>query len=165
GLALALDVLGAASGLGAAAQWSQIGVGVLFALAAAATFGLALVLTQQEVAAVDSRLRTCVMMGLVGILALGAVGVQGGFHWPQAAPGWWGLVMLVVCYGTAFTLMFTLLPKLGVVGGSPIMNIEPVAALAMAWVVLDQSIAPMQLLGAVVVVGTVMVLGLRKPKP
>ena len=73
--------------------------------------------------------------------------------------------MLVVCYGTAFTLMFTLLPKLGVVGGSPIMNIEPVAALAMAWVVLDQSIAPMQLLGAVVVVGTVMVLGLRKPKP
>ena len=165
GLALALDVLGAASGLGAAAQWSQIGVGVLFALAAAATFGLALVLTQQEVAAVDSRLRTCVMMGLVGTLALGAVGLQGGFHWPQAAPGWWGLVLLVVCYGTAFTLMFTLLPKLGVVGGSPIMNVEPVAALAMAWVVLDQSIAPMQLLGAVVVVGTVMVLGLRKPKP
>jgi drug/metabolite transporter (DMT)-like permease len=164
-LALALDVLGAASGLGAAAQWRQIGVGVLFALAAAATFGLALVLTQQEVAAVDSRLRTCVMMGLVGVLALGAVGAQGGFHWPQASPGWWGLVLLVVCYGTAFTLMFTLLPKLGVVGGSPIMNVEPVAALAMAWVVLDQSIAPMQLLGAVVVVGTVMVLGLRKPKP
>src|ERR1700712_3919276 len=44
GLALALDVLGAASGLGAAAQWQRIGVGVGFALTAAATFGLALVL-------------------------------------------------------------------------------------------------------------------------
>src|SRR5213078_4147695 len=32
GLALALDVLGAASGLGATAQWRQIGAGVAFAL-------------------------------------------------------------------------------------------------------------------------------------
>ena len=38
GLALALDVFGAASGLGAAGQWSRIGAGVAFALAAAATF-------------------------------------------------------------------------------------------------------------------------------
>jgi drug/metabolite transporter (DMT)-like permease len=45
GLALALDVLGAASGLGAAGQWARIGLGVAFALAAAATFGLALVVT------------------------------------------------------------------------------------------------------------------------
>ena len=45
GLDMALDVLGAASGLGAQAQWSVIGVGVAFALAAAATFGLALLLT------------------------------------------------------------------------------------------------------------------------
>ena len=48
GLALALDVFGAASGLGAAGQWGRIGAGVAFALSAAATFGLALVLTQHE---------------------------------------------------------------------------------------------------------------------
>src|SRR6476619_1508787 len=53
GLALALDVLGAASGLGAALQWQRIGVGVAFALAAAATFGLALVLTQREAGKLD----------------------------------------------------------------------------------------------------------------
>ena len=57
GLALALDVLGAASGLGAALQWQRIGVGVAFALAAAATFGLALVLTQHE--AGDARRPRC----------------------------------------------------------------------------------------------------------
>jgi hypothetical protein len=39
GLALALDVFGAASGLGAAGQWGRIGAGVAFALTAAATFG------------------------------------------------------------------------------------------------------------------------------
>ena len=46
GLAMALDVLGAASGLGAQAHWSHIGVGVGFALAAGDSFGLALVFSQ-----------------------------------------------------------------------------------------------------------------------
>ena len=55
-----------------------------------------------------------------------------------------------------------LLPKLGVVGSSPILNVEPVAALAMAWLLLGQSVSPVQALGALLVVGTVMVLGLRR---
>jgi drug/metabolite transporter (DMT)-like permease len=67
-----------------------------------------------------------------------------------------------VLYGTAFTIVFTLLPKLGVVGNSPILNVEPVAALIMAWAVLGQAIAPIQVLGALLVVGTVMALGLRR---
>lgn len=162
GLALALDVLGAASGLGAAGQWSRIGAGVAFALTAAAVFGAALVLTQHEVAEVDGRVRTAITMGLVGLLALIGVGVQGGFHLPQAAAGWWGLALLTFFYGTAFTIMFTLLPKLGVVGSSPIMNVEPVAALVLAWALLGQAIAPAQVAGALLVVGTVMALGLRK---
>ena len=58
GLAMALDVFGAASGLGAAMQWSRIGTGVAFALAAAATFGLAMILTQREAGDLDGRLRT-----------------------------------------------------------------------------------------------------------
>lgn len=162
GLALALDVLGAASGLGAAGQWSRIGAGVAFALTAAAVFGAALVLTQHEVAAVDGRVRTAMTMGLVGLLALGGVALQGGFHLPTAAAGWWGLALLTFFYGTAFTIMFTLLPKLGVVGSSPIMNVEPVAALVLAWALLGQAIAPVQVVGALIVVGTVMALGLRR---
>ena len=162
GLALALDVLGAASGLGAAGQWGRIGAGVAFALTAAATFGLALVLTQHEAADVDGRIRTAITMGLVGLLALATIVAQGGFHLPQAAAGWWGLAALTFLYGTAFTIMFTLLPKLGVVGSSPIMNVEPVFALVLAWLLLGQAIAPMQVAGALLVVGAVMALGLRK---
>jgi drug/metabolite transporter (DMT)-like permease len=163
GLALALDVLGAASGLGAARQWAEIGAGVAFALAASATFGLALVLTQHETVGVDGRLRTFTTMATVGVLAASVVLTQGGFQWPQAEPGWWGLALLTFLYGTAFTIMFTVLPKLGVVGNSAIMNVEPIFALVLAWALLGQAIAPMQLLGAAVVVATVMWLGLRKP--
>jgi len=162
GLALALDVLGAASGLGAAEHWSQIGAGVAFALAASATFGLALVYTQHETTGLDGRVRTFSSMSIVGILAVAAAMSQGGFHLPQAPAGWWGLGMLSFLYGTAFTILFTVLPKLGVVGNSAIMNVEPVFALVLAWALLDQAIAPVQLVGAFLVVGTVMWLGLRK---
>jgi drug/metabolite transporter (DMT)-like permease len=162
GLALALDVLGAASGLGAAGQWAQIGAGVAFALAAAGTFGLALVITQHETADIDGRVRTATTMGIAGLVALATVAMQGGFHMPTATPGWWGLAVLTFLYGTAFTIMFTVLPRLGVVGNSAIMNVEPVFALVMAWLILGQAIAPVQVGGALIVVGAVMALGMRR---
>ncbi|HSV52245.1 MAG TPA: DMT family transporter [Burkholderiaceae bacterium] len=162
GLALALDVFGAASGLGAAGQWGRIGTGVGFALAAAATFGIALVLTQHETGDLDGRVRTATTMAIAAIVALGNVGLQGGFHLPQATAGWWGLATLTFLYGTAFTIMFTVLPKLGVAGNSAIMNVEPVFALVLAWLILGQSIAPIQVGGALLVVGAVMALGLRR---
>ena len=164
GLSLALDVFGAASGLGTAQHWGQIGVGVAFALMASVAFGLALVLTQHETVGVDGRLRTFTSLSIVGVLAALLASTQGGFQWPQAQPGWWGLLMLTLLYGTAFTIMFTVLPKLGVVGNSAIMNVEPVFALILAWILLGQAIAPMQLVGAAVVVSTVLWLGLHKPK-
>lgn len=162
GLALALDVLGAASGLGAAGQWQRIGAGVAFALAASLLFGLAMVLTQHEAGDLDGRVRTFTTMSLAGLVALCLVGAQGGFQLPTATAGWVGLALLTLLYGSGFTLMFTVLPRLGVVGNSAIMNVEPICALILAWLILGQSIAPIQLLGAALVVGAVIWLGLRK---
>lgn len=162
GLALALDVLGASSGLGAQGQWAVIGEGVFFALAAAALFGIAMVFTQHEAGDLDGRLRTFSTMVCVGILAWLVIGIQTGLHLPDAPEGWLGLCMLSLLYGTGFTIMFTVLPRLGVVGNSAIMNVEPVFALVLAWVLLNQAIAPIQVVGALVVVSTVMYLGLRK---
>lgn len=162
GLALALDVFGAASGLGAAGQWSRIGAGVAFALGAAAVFGLALVLTQHEAGGLDGRVRTAATMGQVALLALAGVAVQGGFHLPHDATGWSGLAGLTLLYGTGITILFTVLPRLGVVGNSAIMNVEPIFALVLAWAILGQAIAASQVAGGLVVVGTVMWLGLRR---
>jgi drug/metabolite transporter (DMT)-like permease len=162
GLSLALDVSGAISGLGAVAHWQEIGVGVAFAFAASAFFGLALVLTQHEASALDGRVRTFTTMLTVGLLASLGAELNGGMHWPNADAGWIGLALLTFLYGTAFTIMFTVLPRLGVVGNSAIMNVEPVFALMMAWAFLDQKISWIQVIGALVVVATVMGLGLRK---
>jgi drug/metabolite transporter (DMT)-like permease len=162
GLALALDVSGAASGLGAAGQWQRIGVGVAFAVTGAMLFSLALVLTQHETHGLDGRLRTAATMLVAGLVAIATVAAQGGFHFPQAAPGWWGLAGLTLFFGTGFTLLFTVLPRLGVGSNTAIMNVEPVFALVLAWLILGQAIAPVQVAGALLVVGTVVALGLRR---
>jgi drug/metabolite transporter (DMT)-like permease len=162
GLAMALDVMGASSGLGASDQWQQMGVGVAFALTAAAVFGLALVWTQHETQGMDGRVRTIGTMTLSGLVALAVITSHGSPHWPQTALGWSGMAAMTFLYGTAFTILFTVLPKLGVSGNSAVMNVEPVFALVLAWAVLDQRIAPIQIVGALLVVGAVVALGLRK---
>lgn len=104
GLALALDVFGAASGLGAQTQWLQIGAGVGFALPSGVHLrrGDGGNTSAIEIASLDEiRLRSAVTMGVVGVLALVVTQVQGGLHLPHSAPGWWGLVMLTLLYGTA----------------------------------------------------------------
>ena len=162
GLALALDVAGAASGLGARQQWAVMGEGVAFAMAAAASFGMVLVWTQHETAGLDGRVRTLFSLLLASSVALAVIAWHGGPHWPQTDIGWMGLIGLTCLYGSGFTLMFTVLPKLGVAGNTAIMNVEPVFALMLGWAILDQRIEPVQIAGAVVVVGAVIFLGLRR---
>ena len=162
GLALALDVAGAASGLGARQQWAVMGEGVAFAMAAAASFGMVLVWTQHETAGLDGRVRTLFSLLIAASVALAVIGWHGGPQWPQTEIGWLGLVGLTCLYGSGFTLMFTVLPKLGVAGNTAIMNVEPVFALMLGWAILDQRIEPVQIAGAVVVVAAVIFLGLRK---
>ena len=160
GLALALGIVELIDG--APGRGAAIAPGVAFALGAATSFGLVLALTQHEVADLDGRVRSAFTMAVVGVLALATALAGGGLHWPDAPAGWWGLVALSILYGTAFTAVFTLLPKLGAVSNSPILNVEPVAALALGWLVLDQAVSPLQVVGALIVVAAVMALGLRK---
>lgn len=162
GLMLSLDVFGQSSGLSPAQQWQTISAGVLFALMGSASFGLALVVTQYRVLQIDGQIRTATTMGLVSVIVGSVMMSQGGPQWPHDAAGWAGLVGLTVMYGTAFTLMFVVLPKLGVVGNSAIMNVEPIFSLLLAWLLLGQSIGGIQLVGALLVVSSVMFLGLRK---
>jgi drug/metabolite transporter (DMT)-like permease len=165
GLAMALDIFGAASGLGANAHWAVIGVGVTFALLAAAAFGFALIVTEQYTQGVDGRVRTICSMLMVALLTLLYTIYKGGPQLPNHSVGWVGLACLTALYGSAFTIMFTVLPKLGAVGNSGIMNVEPICALVMAWWLLDQKISEIQVIGALIVVAVVITLGMRKSSP
>jgi len=91
------------------------------------------------------------------VLAGGAMG--GGFALPADGTGWLALLLLTALYGTAITSMFVLLPRLGIVNNAAVLNFEPIAVLGIAWAVLGQAIAPLQIAGAFIVVGSIMWMG------
>lgn len=160
GLALALDVLGKASGM--AGRWAEIGAGVLWAIGASLSFATALLLTTRWQGGMDGRLRSFLSMSVVAVVTLAGGAVTRSFALPVDGTGWIALVLLTVFYGTAFTAMFVLLPRLGTVNNAAVLNFEPIAVLGIAWLVLGQAVAPLQILGAFIVVGAIMWMGAGK---
>lgn len=158
GLTLALDVAGSSAQM--SGRWSEIGPGVLWAMGASLAFALVLFLTTRWLGGVDGRLRSFFSMSVVAVVTLTAGALTDGFALPADGTGWLALVLLTAFYGTAITSMFVLLPRLGgAVNNAAILNFEPIAVLAIAWVVLGQAVTPLQALGAVVVVGAIMWMG------
>lgn len=160
GLALALDVFGASGGI--AGRWAEIGAGVGWALGAAVSFALALLLTSRWLKDVDGRLRTFLTMTTVAVLLLAAGALAGNLALPANPGAWLGLALLTLFYGTAFTALFVLLPRLDALNNSAALNFEPIAVLFLAWPTLGQRVAPLQIVGAVIVVGAVVALGSAK---
>lgn len=157
GLALALDVYGKSGDL--AGRWSEIGAGVLWATGASLSFASVLFFTTKWLPAVDGRLRSFMIMSVVAVVTITGGAVAGDFRLPADQTGWIALVLLAALYGTAITSLFVVLPRLGAVNNSVVLNFEPIAVLAIAWVVLDQRIAPLQVLGAFIVVGAIIATG------
>ena len=123
---------------------------------------MALFLTSRWLKDVDGRLRTLLTMSTVAVLLLLAGAVTGNLALPANPGGWLGLVLLMLFYGTAFTALFALLPRLDALNNSAALNFEPIAVLFLAWPILGQSVAPLQIVGALVVVGAVIALGTAK---
>lgn len=160
GLALALDVFGGSGDL--AGRWREIGAGVLWASGAALSFGAVLFLTTRWLADMDGRLRSFLAMCVISVVILGYGATAGEFRLPADSTGWIALGLLTALYGFSITSMFVVLPMLGAVNNAVVLNFEPIALLALGWVILDQKVTPLQVLGAFLVVGAIVVLGLRK---
>jgi drug/metabolite transporter (DMT)-like permease len=163
-LALALDVGGGAGGkpLDFAARWVEIGAGVAFALTAALSFAIVLFLSNRWLKNVDGRVRSMLSMAVVAVVTIAAGTATAGFALPADGAGWAGLVVLTLCYGTAITSLFVVLPRLGSTANSALLNFEPIAALVLGYFILGQVVAPLQVVGAFVVIGAIVALSLAK---
>ena len=144
---------------GMSARWDEIGTGVAFALAASLAFACALLLTTRWLGTLDGRVRTFLTMSVVAVVMIAAGAAGGSFAWPRGLPGWTGLALLTILYGTAITSLFVLLPRIGAVNNSAVLNFEPIVVMALAWPILGQAVAPVQVAGAFMVIGAVLLLG------
>ena len=139
--------------------------GILFSLTAAGVFALALWVTEHKLSGMAGSVRSMLTLVVVfGASALlGASGViPGGLGLPSATAGWIALGCLVLLYGAAFSTLFICMLRLNIARNAPVMNMEPVAGMLLGWLVLGQLLAPMQILGGLIVVGGIVLLAYRK---
>jgi len=160
GLALALDITGRSGDI--AGRWQEIGVGLSYALTAALSFSVAMFLSGRWLKDVDGRLRSCLAMATVAVI-VGTAGVlSGSLAAPTDTPGWIGLTLLTLFYGSGITAMFIVLPRIAITSDTGALSFEPIAALFMGWFLLGQGLSPLQGLGAVIVIAAIIVLGTAK---
>lgn len=157
GLALALDVVGSLERL--SSRWAEIGTGAAFAVAASVSFALVLYLSARWMKGVDGRLRSCYGMASCGVAALAAAAATGTLAFPADGAGWLGLVLLTLFYGSSITALFVLQPRMRSASDTSVLNFEPVAVLFLAWGILGQALAPVQLAGAAIVIGCIVAIG------
>jgi drug/metabolite transporter (DMT)-like permease len=98
-------------------------------------------------------------MSVVELVTLLGGVAAGDFALPADGTGWFALALLTAFYGTAITSLFVVLPRLGAVNNMAVLNFEPIAVLGLAWLILDQTVAPRQIAGALIVVGAIAWMG------
>ena len=82
-----------------------------------------------------------------------------GPQWPRTAGGWLAIVGIALLSTVlAITLYFAGLKRIGPVRASTLSTIEPLCTVALAAIVLDETVAPVQLAGgALILVAAVLI--------
>lgn len=142
-------------------------IGVACGLAAAVLYACALWITSNKLQWMPGSVRSLmtVLMVFIGALFVGVTGViPDGLSAPGSGVGWFALAVVMCLYGVAFSTFFILMPKLDLARTGSAMNTEPVAGLSLGWLVLEQAIGNLQLVGAGIVVTGVLLLSLARSR-
>jgi drug/metabolite transporter (DMT)-like permease len=156
GLALALDIRTDQF----AVRWSEIGAGGA-GHSPAVWRNAGHFINANSLGGIDARLRTFVMTAVTAAIVLVAAGAAGALRLPTDATGVAGIVSLTIFYCVAMISLFAVLPRVPA-ASTVALNFEPIALLGLAWVILDQHVAPLQLVGAFLTVGAIAWLGAMK---
>lgn len=142
------------------------GVGVALAFAAALTYTVYILVADDTVRQVPPMvLTTLVMAGAALTLSLRAV-LTGGVDLDLSAAGWWWIgCIVVVSTVVASTAFFAGLHRTGPSTASILSTFEPVATAALAAMLLDEFLTPLQLVGGGLVLASVVLVQLRRRGP
>lgn len=89
-------------------------------------------------------------------LAIVATIVGGGLTLPSAAPGWWALATMLFVFFIAFMANYSGIRRIGALRASSVMNLEPVATIVIAVLLLNETFTGKQLAGACIVLAGIL---------
>ena len=139
--------------------------GVIFGTLSAVFIAGAMWISQYQLAHLPGAVRSAyTMITVVIVCALGGASglIEGGLSAPATSTGWIAVLSLALLYGTASTLLFALAPKLDMAHNSPMLNVEPVASLFLAYWLLGQTLTHSQLIGGAIVVTGIIAIGMKR---
>ena len=100
------------------------------------------------------------MSALVVVAAI--LAFTGHVRFPTTPQSWAGYLLIPVVYGLGVMLFFVAASMIGAVRTSMIMNFEPVAAIVLGYLVLGQTLSPLQLLGGALALSALFFVHSRK---
>ncbi len=157
-IALAGTTLTVAPAIGsdAIAGSPQVATGLAFAVASAAFYAVYIVVAAAIATRADAFAMSTVVITSAAAVFVTAMLIRGP-HWPQTAAGWTAIAgIALLCTVVAITLYFAGLERIGPVRASTLSTIEPLCAVVLAAIVLDETLAPVQLAGgALILAGAV----------
>ena len=120
-----------------------------------AALGLAIVsaVSGRIIRSGDSRPVTLYILTTASAVAFGIVLFRGEILLPQTVSGWWGFAGSAVFSGIAMIGFFVAISLIGAARATLFQYAEPLFTMGTAFLFLGQALTPLQILGAVVVVG------------
>ena len=155
GLGLALNVRPDSSGAG------NIPAGIAWAFASGLSMTVVYYLNANALKPLDGRLRTFAMTAVTAVLVIVAGTAAGAQVLPKDGTGWAGILLLAVFYCIAMISLFFVLPRLPTTTTAAL-NFEPIALLALGWLILGFTVTALQLVGALLTVSAIAWLGVSK---
>ncbi len=145
GLALVLQAPGEAP------DWR----GLAWASAATIAFAGVVILSERTLKGRDSRVVTFHMIAVAAAILVGVSAFMWPLDWPAALGGWLALLAASVTFAIATMCLFAAIQAIGPLRTAVIDNTAPVWAIGFAMLLLGESLAPLQWLGAALVIGAV----------
>lgn len=142
-------------------DWAALRTGVAWAFASGASMTVVYYLNANALKPMDGRLRTFAMTAVTALLVIIAGSATGTHVFPRDGMGWLGLALLACFYCVAMMSLFFVLPRLPTTTTAAL-NFEPIALLVLSWLILDITVAPLQIVGALTTVSAIAWAGLAK---
>ena len=88
---------------------------------------------------------------------------MGEFRLPTTEDGWVGFILSHVCFAVGVIAYFVAIDKVGPSITATLSNLQPLIVIAIAFSILGQSLAHLQLVDAIIVVGALIIAARKAP--
>jgi len=154
--ALAIALAGTFLTIGPASSAEPLGIAL--GIAAAAIYAVYIVVGSRVTARVAPQLMATVVIVAAGAVFV-TVALARGPAWPQTSTGWIAVIgIALISTVAAIVLFFAGLERVGPTRASVLSTVEPLCTVLLAAVFLNESIAPLQLVGGALILAAVVLL-------